>query len=141
MGVDAQYVPIDISEAAMKALVDEARASGVGLPVRGLVADYAGGIRWISSAYEGRRSLVLFLGSNIGNFNRPQARSFLRRPWNRLGPGDSLLVASIRRRASRRSPSTRASSRSPSSSTRAAIFTGCPWRVKRQHTVERVPAR
>jgi len=35
---------------------------------------------------------VLFLGSNIGNFNGPQSRVFLRTLWNALSHGDRLLV-------------------------------------------------
>jgi len=92
LGIDAQYVPIDISEAAMQALLRGVKASGVSVPVRGLVGEYAEGLRWVSSAYADRCSLVLFLGSNIGNFNRPQARSFLRRLWNHLKPDDNMLI-------------------------------------------------
>ncbi len=35
---------------------------------------------------------MLFLGSNIGNFDRPHARGFLRRMWNALNPGDYTLI-------------------------------------------------
>ena len=92
MGIDAQFVPIDISEGAMQALIEGVRASGVTIPVRGLVGDYATGLRWLSAEYQDRSSLVLFLGSNIGNFNRPQARAFLRRLWSHLRPDDSMLI-------------------------------------------------
>ena len=38
------------------------------------------------------RTLLLFLGSNIGNFDRPGADAFLRRIRAALEPGDGLLV-------------------------------------------------
>ena len=38
------------------------------------------------------RALVLFLGSNIGNFDRPGAEAFLRGIRAALAPGDDLLV-------------------------------------------------
>ena len=91
-GVDAQYVPIDISEGAMKVLLEGMSQAKVGVPIRGLVGEYADGLRWLTHAHADRSSLVLFLGSNIGNFNRAQARSFLRQLWNHLRPEDSLLV-------------------------------------------------
>jgi dimethylhistidine N-methyltransferase len=91
-GVDAQYVPIDISEGAMKVLLEGMSEAQVSVPIRGLVGEYADGLRWINHAHADRSSLVLFLGSNIGNFNRAQARSFLRQLWNHLRPEDSLLV-------------------------------------------------
>jgi len=36
--------------------------------------------------------LVLFLGSTIGNFDRPAAETFLREIRRRLSPGDGLLI-------------------------------------------------
>lgn len=39
------------------------------------------------------KRLVLFLGSNLSNFERDEARAFLRDVRNRLSPGDALLLA------------------------------------------------
>ncbi len=41
---------------------------------------------------EGQNLLVLFLGSTIGNFDRPAAAKFLREVRQILQPGDSLLL-------------------------------------------------
>ena len=41
---------------------------------------------------EGQNLLVLFLGSTIGNFDRPAAAKFLREVRHILQPGDSLLL-------------------------------------------------
>ncbi len=40
----------------------------------------------------GERTLVLFLGSNIGNFDRPRAAAFLETIHQSTAPGDALLL-------------------------------------------------
>ena len=90
-GADVRYVPIDISEGAMRTVVSAMRARFPSLDVAGLVSSYFDGVRWLGKQ-DGRRNLVLFLGSNIGNFDRPHARGFLRRMWNALNPDDRVLV-------------------------------------------------
>jgi L-histidine N-alpha-methyltransferase len=85
------YVPIDISEASVATLTGALRQDLPELQVRGLVADYYDGLRWLGREAE-RRSVVLFLGSNIGNFDGPASRVFLRTLWNVLRPGDLLLI-------------------------------------------------
>jgi L-histidine Nalpha-methyltransferase len=91
-GAPFTYVPIDISEAAMQSVVSSVRAKLPGVDVAGLVCDYASGIAWLGAQPSERRNLVLFLGSNIGNFDRARARAFLRQIWNALAHGDLLLA-------------------------------------------------
>ena len=56
-------------------------------------ATYEGGLHEIAEAPDvGGSTLVLFLGSNIGNFDRPGAEEFLRTIRAALEPGDSLLL-------------------------------------------------
>jgi L-histidine N-alpha-methyltransferase len=88
---DFTYVPIDISEGAMRTVVDSVKRELPGVKVGGLVADYVSGVQWVGRQTS-RRNYVLFLGSNIGNFNRVQARAFLRRLWNALNDGDYALI-------------------------------------------------
>lgn len=90
--VDVSYVPVDISESAMAQLVATMGAALPGLPIAGVVAEYAQALKWLTHENPARRNLVLFLGSNIGNFNKAQARSFLRRLWSALAPDDLVLV-------------------------------------------------
>ncbi|MBC8042320.1 MAG: L-histidine N(alpha)-methyltransferase [Rhizobacter sp.] len=85
------YVPIDISESIMQTLSETMIRLFPSLHISGLVADYLGGLRWLEET-SGRRNLVLFLGSNIGNFTRLQSRSLLRNLWNALQHGDYLLT-------------------------------------------------
>ncbi len=88
---DIHYVPIDISEASMASLVMNTRARFSDLQVAGIVAEYFDGLHWLSNSND-RRKLVLFLGSNLGNFNRVQARVFLRQLWEALNDGDQVLI-------------------------------------------------
>jgi L-histidine Nalpha-methyltransferase len=54
-------------------------------------ASYEAGLEAVSHGLTGR-TLVLFLGSNIGNFDPPGAAEFLRTIRRALAPGDALLV-------------------------------------------------
>ncbi len=91
-GTDVTYVPVDISQGAMAALVDALRKEMPELGIHGLVGEYTGALRWLSENRTDRPRLVLFLGSNIGNFNRAQARGFLSRIWTHLDARDRLVV-------------------------------------------------
>lgn len=88
---DVRYVPIDISETAMATLVTTTAAKFPALKFGGIVAEYFDGLHWLSHG-DDRRNLVLFLGSNIGNFNKAQARVFLRQLWEALNNGDQVLI-------------------------------------------------
>jgi L-histidine N-alpha-methyltransferase len=86
-----RYVPIDISEASMAALVKQTQKKFPKLDVGGIVGEYFDGLHLLRKD-SGRRTLVLFLGSNIGNFGRTQARVFLRQLWEALNDGDQILI-------------------------------------------------
>ena len=90
-GCDFRYVPIDISEAAVRGLIDTLSSRHPRLEVEGLVSEYFTGIEWLGRLQD-RPTLVLFAGSNIGNFSRPEANVFLRTLWNGMNEGDRLLV-------------------------------------------------
>lgn len=89
---DFSYVPIDISEGAMKTLVKSVGEELPGTKIEGLVCEYVSGVNYLGRVHRERNNLVLFLGSNIGNFNRVQARAFLRRLWSSLKKGDCVLI-------------------------------------------------
>ncbi len=92
IGADFTYVPIDISEGAMRQLVHTIRSRMPAVRVEGLVCEYADGVRYLGREQTERSNLVLFLGSNVGNFNAVQARAFLRRLWSALRDGDHALI-------------------------------------------------
>lgn len=89
--LDFQYVPIDISESAMKELTESLSVRFPKLNVHGFVSGYTNALNWVKNL-DSRRNLVLFLGSNIGNFNRPAANVFLRSLWNALNHDDYVLI-------------------------------------------------
>jgi len=89
--LEFHYIPIDISEAAMKTLIDILNKKYADLETGGLVAEYFDGLKWLSSTSL-RRSMVLFLGSNLGNFDIYSAKDFLRNLWNALNDGDYAVI-------------------------------------------------
>ncbi|HYH86977.1 MAG TPA: L-histidine N(alpha)-methyltransferase [Pyrinomonadaceae bacterium] len=87
------YVPVDISPAALAdgahALVQEYPA----LRVNAYAGDYDAALPRIGENFEPEaRALVLFLGSNVGNFDRTEARAFLRKLRAGLRAGDAALL-------------------------------------------------
>ncbi|NTV47368.1 MAG: L-histidine N(alpha)-methyltransferase, partial [Chlorobiales bacterium] len=61
------------------------------LPTTGLVAEYTNGIKWLSQTTH-RKNLILFIGSNIGNFSWQQSKHFLQSLWNWLNPDDYVMI-------------------------------------------------
>lgn len=90
-GLKFQYVPIDISETAMKELIDSLQEAFPQLNVNGLVSDYFSGIKWLNERYD-CLNMVTFLGSGIGNFSHAEARFFLRNVWSSLDHNDIMLI-------------------------------------------------
>ncbi len=86
-----QYIPIDISEAAMKTLIKFMNKKFPELKTEGIVAEYFEGLNWLNNAVF-RRNLVLFLGSNIGNFDKAHSRAFLHNLWNILNNRDIVVI-------------------------------------------------
>jgi dimethylhistidine N-methyltransferase len=90
-GIDFRYVPIDISEAAMQELVNSLDRRFPKLSVHGLVSSYSNGLKWLNTM-KNESNFLLFMGSNIGNFNKAAARVFLRSLWNSLQSEDLVLI-------------------------------------------------
>ena len=88
-----EYVPIDISEGAIKNLVAvlESRFSQSTMSVTGLAAEYFDGLSAIS-AHSHLRNIVLFLGSTIGNMELPAAEQFVRKLRESLNAGDYVMI-------------------------------------------------
>lgn len=85
-----EYVPIDVSRAALEACERDLDAL---LAVRPIEAAYGEGIvRAMADRGSRERVLVLFLGSNIGNFEPECALALLRNLRQNLQPGDALLI-------------------------------------------------
>jgi len=86
-----RYVPVDISrtmlvESSMR-LVEEYPA----LQITAIAGEYHDGLRQLKVEAD-RPKLILWLGSNMGNFERPEAESFVRCVRETMSPWDRLLV-------------------------------------------------
>lgn len=88
-----KYVPVDISPAALEAGAHALIQDFEGLDVSAYASDYDAALPLLAGELrEGERALVLFLGSNIGNFDRDGAREFLKKVRRVLRAGDCLLL-------------------------------------------------
>lgn len=86
------YQPIDISRAALESCTMRIGETP-GVHVRAVEGQYLEGLQHLAADREPwPPMLVLFLGSNIGNFDRREAVAFLSAVRGRLRPGDALLV-------------------------------------------------
>ena len=85
------YAAVDISQTALersgRALVKDYER----LRFIGLVGEYRRGMQWLGEN-QSTAKVVLFLGSNIGNFNRSAAVEFLQSIRAGLSPCDTLLL-------------------------------------------------
>jgi dimethylhistidine N-methyltransferase len=87
------YVPVDISPAALEASAHALLGDYAGLRVAAYASDYDSALPRLGEHLKTEgRALVLFLGSNIGNFDRKEARAFLRRLRGVLRAGDPVLL-------------------------------------------------
>jgi L-histidine Nalpha-methyltransferase len=86
-----EYLPIDISESAVSYLEKRFQNLFPDLKQTGVVGEYYSGINWVRENRPGQ-NVVLFLGSNIGNFDAHEAITFLKILWKNLNHGDYLLI-------------------------------------------------
>ncbi|GGT13402.1 L-histidine N(alpha)-methyltransferase [Streptomyces purpureus] len=83
------YVPVDVSESALRGAAEVLIADRPGLHVHALVADFTRGL--VLPGTPGPR-LVAFLGGTIGNLLPQERAAFLGSVRAMLTPGDSLLL-------------------------------------------------
>ena len=88
---DFTYAPVDISADALAGLVTDLRQQIPGLRLNPRHDDYFNALAQLSTETDSRK-VVLFLGSNIGNFTPDEALDFYRQLHERLQPGDLVLT-------------------------------------------------
>lgn len=91
VGLDFNYYPIDISQNVINHLHKKFAETIPSLKIHGINGDYLkmlGEQRSISR----KPLLILFLGSNVGNMNRPQALDFCRQVNQFMQKGDLFLI-------------------------------------------------
>lgn len=86
------YYPVEISRAALK--MCERELSDIdSISIVGFEREYLDGLLEVAARRKkDQRLLVLFLGSTIGNFDRPAGEQFLGEVRHILQPGDALLL-------------------------------------------------
>ena len=85
------YVPVDICRTVLEDTALELLRAYPTLDMTAVAAEYDEALRQIPSS-GAQAKLVLWLGSNVGNFDRPDAAAFLRRVRAGLTAADRLLV-------------------------------------------------
>jgi L-histidine N-alpha-methyltransferase len=86
-----RYVPIDICRLVLEESAAELLRLFPGLDIVAVAAEYHEGLRQLRRESSAPK-LVLWLGSNMGNFERTAASVFLRRVRDTLQAGDRVLV-------------------------------------------------
>lgn len=88
-GTLRQYVPLDVSQAALRAAVAAIHHDHPGLAIHGVVADFTQHLDRIPGQTP---RLVAFLGGTIGNLFPEERTAFLGALHRTLAPGDWLLL-------------------------------------------------
>jgi L-histidine Nalpha-methyltransferase len=86
-----RYVPIDICRPVLEESAGDLLRRFPPLEIVAIAAEYHEGLRHLQSEPD-RPRLILWLGSNIGNFTRTEAGMFLRRIQGTMTPADRMLV-------------------------------------------------
>ncbi len=88
---DFRYVPIDISSEALNFLTEKFSAQFPNLSIQPEQGDYFRTLETFKSK-SAKRKVILFLGSNIGNFSHEQAVDFFRHLRVVMNPHDTLFI-------------------------------------------------
>jgi dimethylhistidine N-methyltransferase len=88
---DFTYVPIDISKEAQKSLTENFLTKFPRLSLHAEVGDYFQTLETLRNL-SGKPKIILFLGSNIGNFSRAESIVFFKKLAAVMNPKDFLFV-------------------------------------------------
>lgn len=86
-----KYVPIDISRSTLKDTCKKLKAEYPAIQVIGVAAEYNEGLKKLK-ALEKKQKLILWLGSNIGNFDRKDAAEFIAKVRLSMNPTDRFMI-------------------------------------------------
>ena len=88
-GTLQRYVPLDVSEAALRQALDALAVAYPALELHGAVGDFT---RHLAALPRGDRRMVAFLGGTIGNLLPAERAAFLAAVRATLNPGEHLLL-------------------------------------------------
>lgn len=91
--LEFEFVPVDICRESLMQLTArlEQQLAGLPLSIRALRAEYWDALEELNGETQSR-NVVMFLGSNIGNFTPVEAEDFLCQLHKSLRPGDLALI-------------------------------------------------
>lgn len=89
--VDFSFMPIDISQEAIDSLTTKFQHKFPALSINAKTGDYFRILETLKTE-SSRAKIILFLGSNIGNFSREQAEDFFSQLRGVMNKNDLLLV-------------------------------------------------
>jgi dimethylhistidine N-methyltransferase len=90
-GFDFTYLPIDISQEALDTLSDKFKREFPDLAIESKTGDYFRILETLKNG-SGRRKILMFLGSNIGNFDREQSLEFFKELRGVMNENDLLFT-------------------------------------------------
>ncbi len=90
-GRQLTYVPVDISRSMLEESAFSLMAAYPDLTIVTMASEYQDSLRGLEEQPE-QQKLVLWLGSNVGNFDRPGAVAFLSQVRRRMSVADRLLL-------------------------------------------------
>ncbi|PIQ21000.1 MAG: L-histidine N(alpha)-methyltransferase, partial [Cytophagales bacterium CG18_big_fil_WC_8_21_14_2_50_42_9] len=85
------YIPVDISGDAMQSLTENFRTEMPEINLQAVVGEYFASLAWLHENKPGPK-VIMFLGSNIGNFSLTDSIAFLQGVRRYLQPGDQLFL-------------------------------------------------
>ena len=88
---DFRYVPIDISSEALNFLTEQFAKKFPNLNIQTEQGDYFRTLETFKEKSD-RKKIILFLGSNIGNFSQAQALDFFKQLRGVMNPPDLLFI-------------------------------------------------
>lgn len=91
-GIPPRYVPLDVSESALRESGVRLASEYPGLEIRGFIGDFDGSLGRLLGRPSDRTRLVAFLGGTIGNFTPVKRREFLGTLRAGLRDGDFVLI-------------------------------------------------
>ncbi|MDA3821195.1 MAG: L-histidine N(alpha)-methyltransferase [Bacteroidales bacterium] len=89
--INFRYIPVDISADANEKLANDLKNSFPGIRIEEKNGDYFEMIGELSSEYTNRK-IVMFLGSNLGNYNIEESISFLSKLSSMMTKNDKLFM-------------------------------------------------
>ena len=84
------YYPIDISRKALQ-LLGKTLPNNKNLQIHGIIGEYLLGLKFLKTISKNQQ-LVLFLGSNIGNFEQGQSKAFIKNIYNCINNNSHTLI-------------------------------------------------